>query len=48
MKEGTRHLLGERVEEMLEQARTFLAAAREFLSKEDQPSLREPADSENP
>jgi uncharacterized protein (UPF0332 family) len=28
---------GERVEEMLEQARTFLAAAREFLSKEDQP-----------
>lgn len=27
----------ERVEEMLEQARTFLSAAREFLAKEDQP-----------
>jgi hypothetical protein len=30
---------GERVEEMLEQARMFLAAAREFLSKEDQLDL---------
>jgi len=29
----------EQVEEMLEQARTFLAAAREFLSKEEQPEL---------
>lgn len=28
---------GKRVEEMLEQARTFLAAAREFLSKGNQP-----------
>jgi uncharacterized protein (UPF0332 family) len=30
---------GELVEEMLEQARMFLAAAREFLSQEDQPDL---------
>ena len=30
---------GERVEEMLEQARTFLAAAREFLSKEGSPEF---------
>jgi uncharacterized protein (UPF0332 family) len=29
-------LSGEHVEEMLEQARTFLAAAQEFLRKEDQ------------
>ena len=28
---------GERVEELLKQARTFLAAAREFLGKEHQP-----------
>lgn len=29
----------DRVEEMLEQARTFLTAAREFLSKEEEPEL---------